>query len=533
MKRFFSLLMAVIMILISASACNNSEPQHQDSLATKGESVGSTLASTTAAATTAKEDEEVFDPNIYYDDRVNVLKITGTDKVSSVEIKDEVVSSNKTGTSQKDTNVLALSQDKKTIIAVGTGTATVVADGQEYPITVSAAPISLVAITGHSLGMGSQGNPRQSVASENGQVYSTYLGHGTSGTTWVGDNISNLSKSGAGLGYSAEYKVENLNALTIAGSGRYGVDGGLAFEWNKLTGEKIWVMNAAYGGSCINEWIVGTEYHNRALRMMNACGALLKKEIAAGHYEFKDYAVIYFSAANFDYKGVDYDNQKLHDWYNSMWNGYQNGLTVDIDGDGNIDKPTSLGFVPHWDSRYGVSYGTDKPHTFYMASSTEYPYAFMASNFIRYLQNANDIAKNFPEIDYNIHAKNETIAKPAQVSELFPDGVHLSQVGYNAYGQDIAKNLYSYLRTENLPGKIEVQSVSNLKDIGDTWNITTSAKRIVIVPENVAASNFTVTTSDNLVYSEPGTIKATERGEGTITISHNGKVIRTIKVIIR
>lgn len=530
MKRFFSLLLTLIMLLISFSACNDSLSQQQNAL----DGINSSAATTdaTVAATTSKDDEKI-DPHIYYDDRVDILTFTGTKSVSDVKIKDEVVTSKKTGSSDKDAHVLVLSSDKKTLIATGTGSATVVADGKEYPITVSAAPITLVVVTGHSLGMGSQGNPRISVLNEDGQVYSTYLGHGTTNSTWKGDDISELAKSGAGLGYSAEYQPANLSALTSAGNGRYGVDGGLAFEWNKLTGEKIWVMNAAYGGSCINEWVTGSEYHTRALNMMNACGSLLKKEVAAGHYDFKNYAVVYFSAANFSYKKVDYNNQKLHDWYNSMWNGYQNGVSVDIDGDGNIDKPTALGFVPLWDSKMAVSYTTDMPHTFYMASSNEYPYAFTASRFLLYLQNENDIAKNFPEIDYDVRVRSSDVKKPVRVSDLFVDGVHLSQIGYNAYGQDIAKNLYNYLRTENLPGKVEVINVSNTKDVGDTWNITTAVKRIIILPENVSASNFTITTSDNISYTEPGTIKALSKGEGTITVSHNGKVVRTIKVTIR
>lgn len=530
MKSFFSLLLTLIMLLICFSACNDSLSQQQNAL----DGINSSAATTdaTVAATTSKDDEK-FDPHIYYDDRVDILTVTGTKSVSDVKIKDEVVTSKKTGSSDKDDHVLVLSENKKTIIATGTGTATVVADGKEYPITVSAAPISIVVITGHSLGMGSQGEARTSVVSENGQVYSTYLGHGTKDPTWFGDDINDLSNAGAGLGYSAEYKPKNLNALTVAGNGRRGVDGGLAFEWNKLTGEKIWVMNAAFGGSCINEWASGTEYHTRAVGMMNAGGSLLKKEVAAGHYDFKNYAVVYFSAANFSYKKVDYNNQKLHDWYNSMWNGYQNGVSVDIDGDGNIDKPTALGFVPLWDSRYNLSYNTDMPQTFYMSSSNEYPYAFTASRFLLYVHNEKDIASNFPEIDYEVHVKNSDVKKPVRVSDLFVDGVHLSQIGYNAYGQDIAKNLYNYLRTENLPGKVEVINVSNTKDVGDTWNITTSAKRIIILPENVSASNFTITTSDNISYTEPGTIKALSKGEGTITVSHNGKVVRTIKVTIR
>lgn len=533
MKKFFSLFLSVAILMISFSACNSDGSQQSSLEGGDSNTTPTTTAdAATTAITTAKEKDQ-FDPNIYYDDRVDVLEITGTQSVSQVEIKDEVVTSKKTGSSDKDAHVLVLSESKKTIIATGTGTATVVADGKEYPITVSAAPISLVVITGHSLGMGSQGNPRQSVISENGQVYSTYLGHGTTDPTWFGDDIKDLSSVGAGLGYSAEYNPKNLNALTLAGNGRRGVDGGLAFEWNKLTGEKIWVLNAAYGGSCINEWASGTEYHTRALDMMNAGGELLKKEVAAGHYDFKNYAVIYFSAANFNYKGVDYDNQKLHNWYTSMWNGYQNGITVDIDGDGNIDKPTALGFVPHWDSRYNLSYHTDMPQTFYMSSSSEYPYAFTASKFLTYVHTESDIAKNFPEINYDVHVKNSDVKKPVRVSDLFVDGVHLSQIGYNAYGQDIAKNLYNYLRTDNLPGKVEVHSPSTMKDVGDTWNITTSAKKIIIVPENVAASNFTVTTSDNISYTEPGTIKGLSKGEGTITISHNGKVVRTIKVVIR
>lgn len=88
---------------------------------------------------------------LLYDDRKDISDVIGVE-ATTVEITNQVVTSKQIGTDTADENVLVYVDGK--IIAVGTGTATIVADGASYDVTVSAAPISMFLITGHSVGAG-------------------------------------------------------------------------------------------------------------------------------------------------------------------------------------------------------------------------------------------------------------------------------------------------------------------------------------------------------------------------------------------
>jgi len=151
---------------------------------------------------------EVKRLDLYFDDRISVNSITGG-IVSNAEIKDQVVTSKVTGTDTPDENVIIL--DKKArIIAVGTGTATLVLDGVEYQVKVSPAPITLAFITGHSLGYGSRGNFTDTALCEAGQVYSTHVL--VSSEKWNLDWKKDFT--GSTLGYAEADRVINIDGLT-------------------------------------------------------------------------------------------------------------------------------------------------------------------------------------------------------------------------------------------------------------------------------------------------------------------------------
>ena len=106
---------------------------------------------------------------LYYDDRFPVGEY-------QVSLGDQQCDSKKAGTNEPDDAVIT--QVDNQLIATGCGTcmATFSKEGVSYAvtITVTAAPISLVMVTGHSLGAGEKGNPTESVVCEAGQAYSTY-----------------------------------------------------------------------------------------------------------------------------------------------------------------------------------------------------------------------------------------------------------------------------------------------------------------------------------------------------------------------
>ena len=209
--------------------------------------------------------------HLYYDDRIRADDIAGG-SVSSCEVTDQQPTSRAVGSDAPDEAVLYHDAGTNILVAVGTGTATLVIDGTAHAVTVEPAPISLVMITGHSLGEGSQGEAGQQTVCQSGQAYSTHK------VLELADETAP-----AGLGFGAANRPADIDAFSMSGRGTPGEAGALANRWNQLTGEKIWVVNAAVGGSCLNEWVQGTEYHDGAVTLYTKAAAILQAEAAAGH----------------------------------------------------------------------------------------------------------------------------------------------------------------------------------------------------------------------------------------------------------
>jgi shikimate 5-dehydrogenase len=239
------------------------------------------------------------------------------------------------------------------------------------------------------MGAGQNGSADQSVVGSDGQVYSS---HG----------VSNLSSTteGIGISYAALNRANNVNAFTVAGSGTIGEGSALAYEWNRLTGEKVWVLNTAVGGSNLKEWIPGATNYKNAVTQYKRAQEILKNEIEAGHYTLSQMGIFYHNGANFSYKGVTFTQDDLANWYGLMWNGFKQEFLTDMDGDGKNETASFLGLIPIWTKSAGLSYTQDEPAGMFMAASKEYPDIFTASVIGQeWLTNA-DVAKNFPEIIY-------------------------------------------------------------------------------------------------------------------------------------
>ena len=510
MKGWIALMLSICLAVSCLSGC------------TAPTATETTAEETTAPVTTAEptEQTEPTEPDdgsfkMYYDDFLPIEKLTGV-AVSSVELKDQQVTSTAVQTGEADDAVLYYDAENTRLIAVGAGKVTVVADGTEYPVTVRPAPISLVMITGHSIGAGQCGVKEQSVLCEQGQAYSTV----------TADKISFNREFG--IGWSAAQKPTGIDAFTATGTGTIGEGSGLAWRWNQLTGEKIWVLNAAKGGSCINEWVSGTDNFNNAYTMFSTAQMILSREIAAGHYKLRDQAIIYHSAANFGYKNVVFDNSTLESWYTSMCDGFRNGLLMDINGDGKEDALDAFGFAPIWKKDGNESYDLDRPTNLHMAASKAWPEMFIASRAGS--QWVNNIS-TFPAIEYTPHGQEVT--RPSFRQELYAqDGVHLSQVAYNALGMDIADNIYSFLREKAKATQIKLVDEYGSR-LQDKIKLNVGRSRgIVVTLTDGNAADLTYTVTDNLSISFPLVVTAVYSGTGTLTISQGDTVLKTITFII-
>lgn len=319
-------------------------------------------------------------------------------------------------------------------------------------------------------------------------------------------------------------KPYGIDAFTTPGEGTQGGGSGMAYNWHKLTGEKVWILNTAVGGSCLNEWIPGQPNYKNAVRVFQAAQMVLSAEIAAGHYRLKDMAIIYHSAANFGYKNVKYTQEDLQTWYEKMWKGYQKEFSMDMDGDGKQETVTALGFVPIWTTGNVRKYADDKPANYVMASSKEYPDMFMASLATKQWI----VSGGFPDIDYTTVEK--PVTKPGAVAEYFADGTHLTQVVYNAQGMDVAANLYAHLRQVPVATSIGFEQTDCSK-VADGVRISVG-RSITLVPQvsPMNADDLTYTVSDNLSISYPLVITGKSAGTGTLTVSQGDKVIGTLTI---
>ena len=394
------------------------------------------LAVSLFAAIPAMAAEEA-DIRLQYDDRKDLSSLVDTE--GEVVISDEVVTSYKVGTTEADPHVLVY--ENGTLYAVGTGTATLTVGETAYTVEVSPAPLSIFMITGHSIGAGQEGSGAQSVLLEDGAAYSTFR--------------TTLTSDGMGLGYGADQRPDNIDAFGEGGGGTKGTGSAIAYRWNQLTGDKVWIINAAVGGSCINEWQPGyvsprgegySRLYDKAVANFQAAQTILKREIAAGHYTMGEMAIFNHTSANFQaHLGnyTDFTQESLEKDFDTLWTGFKNDLMTDMDGDGTSETVSAMGFVPLWTTSGVKEYGTDKPAVFFMAASEAYPDLFMASQYDKW--STAEGLKKFPEITYTTQ-DGIALQKPVTPTDASGKGF------YCGYGEkvavDNAEKLCYYVRGE-------------------------------------------------------------------------------------
>jgi len=509
LKRGF-VLMICAGLLASLCACGNTAAPDASAPQTTG------VVETTVAPTTEPTEPDDGSIKFYYDDRIAPAEFGGTDD-SAISVKSQEITSTVVGSSDLDTDILYYDKEQKQYIATGVGTATLDVDGKEVLIRVRPAPISLFMITGHSLGAGQCGKGAQSVKIEAGQAYSCHK------TATFKEASADM-----GIGFAAPTKPAGIDAFSPNGGGTIGEGSALAWKWNQLTGEKVWVLNAAVGGSVIPEWHKGQVFYEPAVAMYRAAAQVLSNEVKAGHYVLKNTCLIYHSGANFGYKEVEYTDEIMEYWYDSMINGFREDLAMDITGDGNPETIQSIGFVPSG----AASMKDDKPINYYLAATDKYPNVYILNKTVYYWRDDALLRENFPEITYE--TQSEPVEMPTVRSQIIAeDGVHLTQCGYNASGLLLGEALYNYYRTEHKLESYELLD-ENGKAVGDSINLKRrgSTEKFTLFTEPCYVSDFTIELSENLEMISPFTVKAKPAGEGFIKISYGNEVIREIAVTV-
>ena len=488
---------------------------------------------------------EALDLSLQYDDRKDLAALVGY-TASHVTISNEQATSYQVGSNTKDEHVIIYENGK--IIATGTGTADLTVGNTTHKVTVTPATISMFMITGHSVGAGDGGAIGQSVLCEAGQVYSSHRPYAiTSGEGGLGYGAAVRAGCKDSSGNTVDIaNQQHLDAFTAEGVGTTGEGSAFGYQWNKLTGEKVWILNFAVGGSCLNEWQTGVEGHSSwtkyhydtAIKAFGYAQTVVKNEIAAGHYTFGHMAMVYHNGVNYsNYPGWTYE--KIEADYDAMWNGYKTALSTDMDGDGNTETLEGLGLVPFYN--FGNEYDDhfDKPAGYYMASSAEYPDVFLASNIYFNWMRLEGLS-TFPVPNYPVQ-NGTTLKVPDSIAHkenggtstnsVFckADNMHPTQVVHNATGMQLANSMYSYLHEAHETTALTLQDQAH-NPVTHLNLVLGESKHLVamITPNCKGNVTYTAEGAVSLVY--PLQVVANEIGTGTITAKAGDMVLSLIHI---
>lgn len=529
--------------------------------------------------------EEVLDLSLDYDDRYTftslkqgyvVAQITDQDPTSYVVNKGAV-------TSNWDSDVLTLEKDSNVkVTAVGTGTAKVLlvkeedldaakalldksqsatqsVEAVQVNVTVHPARLTLMFLAGQSnmegygsySGSGSKQQklyqkPEQSVVCPEGEVYSTYapsesayknsransIGGGvkfngpctpSDATAFVAGSLTGTrNQEGTKLTYP-------LNQMTSAGDGKNGMDSGLAWEWNRLTGDKVWTVNAGWGGTVSAWWVPGGKCYKKAAAVFKAALKTYNAEIKAGHYVAGEKLCFWLQGESDGQENVSASKylsnfQKMHDGLKDVCGFSEMGI---------ISVRASLG--GHYKDKRDIKMTGPRLAQTYMANTKSYSDIHMVSD-VNELWVSDGGVKNYfsktygSSFDYKTHGSTPSL--PTKVSHVHND-IHFSQLAHNENGITAAKGMYLVIKG----GKGEKYSVKwrDKNGLGVSSLTLQVGESTFLSPtvDPVGGSKLcSWKVSKGLSYAgKSATLKATAAGVQTFTVvSPDGQTIGALTV---
>lgn len=462
-------------------------------------------------STKAKTSQTIPKPtktiSLYYDDRYTFnSKVQKIYTSTNENIKNHmVVTSYKCGSTHRDKAVVTVdASNSKKIIATGCGSVVVkLANGSVYKIKVKAAPISLFLLIGQSNCEGSlfsktdsniQKCKNQRLLNKEGTVYNTYIASTEKRNKqigWYHSSWKNLTAYNASsflpaslTDNSDSVDWKHLNNLTTKGRGKSGWDSAFAYRWHKLTGEKVWLVNAAIGGTSIKEWQPGKTKRNnyfwRAVGLYQAAEKLLNKEIKAGHYKLRH-------KGYFWHQGEQDERHPLSaSSYTRYFKTLHKALMKELQGKGcgYLNKKIEFGGIvmvrAGEDEQAAYSLKdvrmTNVRRALFTIAQSRDP-AFLNVHLVSDLADewtTSLAVSSYFKKTYGSQAKyaseNPTYkatSMPKTLKELHPT-IHYSQLGYNELGRDIASNLcytMKYVKRPKATTKVSFYGLDGYKSV--------------------------------------------------------------------
>ncbi|MCC8181845.1 MAG: hypothetical protein LIO45_02530, partial [Clostridiales bacterium] len=457
-------------------------------------------------------------------------------------------------TKTRDTSVVT-ANGTNGLIASGVGTATVTlsnsktGDQATLSVTVEPATLTVMLVAGQSNAEGKSSSstgthPEDSVLCEEGQVYSTYAPSTTSNAKRI-TGISSLkacteSTASAFVAASLTSSVSlagsklvyPLNALTESGKGKSGPDSGLAYQWNALTGDKVWVVNAAYTASSITTWVPGGTNYERALAVFQYAQTTASAEIAAGHYT-QGKTLLFWLQGEAD---ANMSASNYLSYFSKMKKGFTSeGLGIKYYG--LIMVRASNGHVTSDD----LIMTGPRLAQYSMGNSTSYSNVYVVSNVNEQWVTDSGVKSYFrsiygSELTYPLRKKSTLSGLPTSVSEVHSD-VHYSQVAHNENGLTAAQTMYDIVYGSS-SSSISVQwygpsgtALSSGTAVTLAMGSTYSYVPVVTPLSQSKKVSISYSTSSFSYNSSTGQLTATASGTATLT-AKVGKVSAALKVTV-
>ncbi len=519
-------------------------------------------------------------PELEYDDRYSLgdlseLKETGEDYVIS-DITNEPESCQVVSgqvTKNPDEVITQASKDSLDIIATGVGTATIYlvpadqeetdekpgektddADSSENEetskagfqvnVTVVPATLTLMYLTGQSnmegLCSDSTGyDLNASVACQEGTVYSTYAPTSSSNAKNITGlsfsetcNENNASDFVAGslqsdTSISGENLTYQLNSLTTEGSGKTGPDSGLAYEWNDLTGDKVWVINTAWSSTGVGSWIPGATQYKRSAAVWNYVEQVYQAEIEAGHYT--DGGRLAFWLQGESDTTAKTTTEDYISEFTSMQASMQEALSLNafgiimVRGSGTGDS-TSGAYTTDKDLKMSnpriaqyVLGGSSGPSDVYIVSNANEQWVTDAG-----VKSYFQTAYSGGSLSYPMHSGSTSL--PTTVKAVHSD-IHYSQIGHNENGITAADGMYQALYGSTTPVSVSWKDEDGSSITSMTLLVTGDTAVAVPVADPVySAREVTCSSGSGISYdSQNCIVTAKSTGSHTLSASYEGK----------
>ena len=526
-----------------------------------------------ASCGTADTDAKIM--NLQYDDHYDVtgktVKIIDAGKPTSYQVGYGVAEN-----AVLDTAVVTL--EGNNLVATGIGNAQVSIDGEIYEITVTAAPISLLLLIGQSNMRGSEGNADQSIVCPDGMVYATF-GDDRGDAEGI-MNVNNATNFAASA-LTGEYSTVNvngstdnlsyypINSLTDAGKGTFGPDSGFAYEWVKQTGEKVWVVNAAHGGSSITSWQPNATNFKEAVLLFSACQETLRKEIAAGHFTLSHMGYFWCQGCS-DY---NWTAEKYVTYYLAMHNGLKSSLTFDHDSNSATDARIFefAGIIPvraghdYNDGYREGAYTDTTSYRFYesfkdiqmtgprvaqywMCNNPELEDIWLVCNagedWVWMPDGTNGVSDYFQRhyengtVDYTTQVQQKASWYTPTTPKDVHDSIHYNQIGYNEVGRESVRNTLIMLgiredyeeettvKLVNWTGYLEAEEVA----ASTTGNTNTLV--VPIVSPVTRSKDVSYQLSEGLFWNYYDLLAMSKETTGALTVSGAQNKVSVVKAAL-